>query len=43
MPGAVQPADPPAEGDKPADWWVIVDNLQRVRINYPVEPQKPAH
>ncbi len=40
---AVQPADPPAEGEKPADWWVIVDNLQRVRINYPVEPQKPAH
>jgi RND family efflux transporter MFP subunit len=40
---AVQAADPPAEGEKPADWWVIVDNLQRVRINYPVEPQQPAH
>ena len=39
---AVQAADPPAEGEKPADWRVIVDNLQRVRINYPVEPQKPA-
>jgi hypothetical protein len=21
-------------------WWVIVDNLQRVRINYPVEARK---
>ena len=39
---AVQAADPPAEGEKPADWRVIVDNLQRMRINYPVEPQKPA-
>jgi RND family efflux transporter MFP subunit len=39
---AVQPSDPPAEGENPADWWVITDNLQRVRINYPVEPQKPA-
>jgi membrane fusion protein, multidrug efflux system len=40
---AVQPADALPEGEKPADWWVITDNLQRVRINYPVEPQKPAH
>ncbi len=40
---AVTPADPPAEGEKPAEWRVITDNLQRVRINYPVEPQKPAH
>ncbi len=40
---AVQPADALAEGEKPADWWVMTDNLQRVRINYPVEPQKPAH
>ncbi len=40
---AVQPADPLAEGEKAVEWWVIVDNLQRVRINYPVEPLKPAH
>jgi RND family efflux transporter MFP subunit len=40
---AIQPADKLAEGEKPADWWVIVDNLQRVRLNYPVDPQKPAH
>ena len=39
---AVQLADAATQGDKPTDWWVIVDNLQRVRINYPVEPQKPA-
>ncbi len=40
---AVQPADPPAKGENPADWWVITDNLQRMRINYPVERLKPAH
>jgi RND family efflux transporter MFP subunit len=39
---AIQPADKPAEGENPAEWWVIVDNLQRVRINYPVDPQKPG-
>jgi RND family efflux transporter MFP subunit len=39
---AFQPTDKPVEGENPAEWWVIVDNLQRVRINYPVEPQKPG-
>ncbi len=39
---AIRPADTPAEGEKPEDWWVIVDNLQRARLNYPVDPQKPA-
>jgi RND family efflux transporter MFP subunit len=39
---AFQPADKLAEGENAAEWWVIVDNLQRVRINYPVEPQKPG-
>jgi multidrug efflux system membrane fusion protein len=36
---AIQPADKLAEGEKPEDWRVIVDNLQRARFNYPVEPQ----
>jgi RND family efflux transporter MFP subunit len=39
---AFQPADRLEAGEKVADWWVIVDNLQRVRINYPVDPQKPG-
>jgi RND family efflux transporter MFP subunit len=39
---AIQPADPLAEGEKPANWWVLVDNLQRARLNYPIDPQKPA-
>jgi RND family efflux transporter MFP subunit len=30
-----------AEGEPMAAWWVIVDNLQRARLNYPVDPQKP--
>jgi RND family efflux transporter MFP subunit len=38
---AIQPADKLTEGEDAAEWWVIVDNLQRVRINYPVDPQKP--
>ena len=38
----IQPADKLAEGEKPEDWWVIVDNLQRARLNYPMDPQKPA-
>ena len=37
---AIQPADKLAEGEKPEDWWVIVDNLQRVRLNYPIDPQR---
>jgi RND family efflux transporter MFP subunit len=39
---AILPADKLPEGEKMENWWVIVDNLQRVRINYPVQPQKPA-
>jgi RND family efflux transporter MFP subunit len=39
---AIQPADKLAEGEKPENWWVIVDNLQRARLNDPVDPQKPA-
>src|SRR5262245_21749662 len=39
---AITPADKLAEGEKPAEWWVIVDNLQRTRLNFPVDPQKPA-
>jgi RND family efflux transporter MFP subunit len=38
----IEPADKLPEGEKPADWWVIVDNLQRVRLNYPIDPQKPG-
>ena len=38
---AILPADKVPEGEKMENWWVIVDNLQRVRINYPVDPQKP--
>jgi hypothetical protein len=37
---AILPADKLPEGEKMENWWVIVDNLQRVRINYPVDPQK---
>jgi RND family efflux transporter MFP subunit len=39
---AIQPADALPEGEKAESWWVIVDNLQRVRLNYPMDPQKPA-
>jgi RND family efflux transporter MFP subunit len=38
----IQPADKLEQGENPAEWWVIVDNLQRVRLNYPVDPQKPS-
>ena len=38
---AIQPADKRAEGDNIADWQVIVDNLQRARLNYPVEIASP--
>jgi RND family efflux transporter MFP subunit len=34
---AIQSADKLAEGEKAAQWNVIVDNLQRARLNYPVE------
>jgi RND family efflux transporter MFP subunit len=39
---AIQPADALPEGENPEKWWVIVDNLQRVRLNYPIDPQKPG-
>jgi RND family efflux transporter MFP subunit len=39
---AITPVDELPTGENPAEWWVIVDNLQRVRLNYPVDPQKPA-
>lgn len=38
---AIVPADKLAEGDNAADWQVIVDNLQRARLNYPVEVTTP--
>jgi RND family efflux transporter MFP subunit len=34
---AIVPADNRTEGDDPAHWKVIVDNLQRARLNSPVE------
>jgi RND family efflux transporter MFP subunit len=34
---AIQSADKLSEGENVAQWQVIVDNLQRARINYPVE------
>jgi RND family efflux transporter MFP subunit len=36
---AIQPADKLAEGEDVAQWRVIVDNLQRARLNYPVDAQ----
>jgi RND family efflux transporter MFP subunit len=39
---AIQPEDKLAEDEKPADWVVVVDNLQRARVNYPIDPQKPV-
>jgi multidrug efflux system membrane fusion protein len=38
---AIVPADKLAEGENAADWQVIVDNLQRARLNYPVEVTTP--
>ena len=38
---AIQPADTLAKGEEPKNWWVMVDNLQRARVNYPIDPQKP--
>jgi RND family efflux transporter MFP subunit len=34
---AIQPADKLPEGENASQWNVIVDNLQRARLNYPVE------
>jgi multidrug efflux pump subunit AcrA (membrane-fusion protein) len=33
---AIVPADNLADGENIADWKVVVDNLQRARLNYPV-------
>ena len=38
---AIVPADKLSDGEKIADWKVIVDNLQRARLNYPVEVTTP--
>jgi RND family efflux transporter MFP subunit len=39
---AILPADELTDGENIADWQVIVDNLQRARLNYPVEVQMPS-
>jgi RND family efflux transporter MFP subunit len=39
---AIRPADKLADGENIADWEVIVDNLQRARLNYPVDAQESA-
>jgi RND family efflux transporter MFP subunit len=39
---AVVPADKLADGETTAQWQVIVDNLQRARLNYPVEAEMPG-
>jgi RND family efflux transporter MFP subunit len=38
---AIKPADKLPQGEEPEKWWVAVDNLQRARLNYPIDPQKP--
>jgi RND family efflux transporter MFP subunit len=40
---AIRPADNLAEGENVAQWQVIVDNLQRARLNYPVEVEMPSN
>jgi RND family efflux transporter MFP subunit len=39
---AIRPATKLADGENIADWKVIVDNLQRARLKYPVEAEMPA-
>jgi RND family efflux transporter MFP subunit len=39
---AILPADELADGESIAQWQVIVDNLQRARLNYPVEVEMPG-
>jgi RND family efflux transporter MFP subunit len=36
---AIAPAEKLADGENSAQWRVIVDNLQRARLNYPVEAE----
>lgn len=38
----IQPADKVPDGESVANWQVIVDNLQRARLNYPVEISSPS-
>ena len=38
---AMRPADKLGADEQPQDWLVVVDNLQRARLNYPVDPQEP--
>jgi len=38
----IQPDTKLAEGENIADWKVIVDNLQRARLNYPVVAEMPS-
>jgi RND family efflux transporter MFP subunit len=38
---AIRPADKMAEGENVGQWQVIVDNLQRARLNYPVVVTTP--
>jgi len=39
---AITPASALPAGEQVENWWVITDNLQRARLNYPVEPQMPT-
>jgi RND family efflux transporter MFP subunit len=39
---AIRPADALVAGESTAEWRVIVDNLQRARLNYPVDAQMPS-
>ncbi len=39
---AILPVDKLAKGEELARWQVIVDNLQRARLNYPVEAEMPS-
>jgi RND family efflux transporter MFP subunit len=39
---AIVPAAKLPEGESVAEWQVIVDNLQRARLNYPVEAEMPG-
>lgn len=38
---AILPETAGESADPPANWKVLVDNLQRARLNYPIEPQQP--
>jgi RND family efflux transporter MFP subunit len=39
---AITPDEKLAEGETVAGWLVIIDNLQRARLNYPVDAEMPA-